>query len=804
MIGQTLSHYRVLGKLGGGGMGVIYEAEDLKLGRHVALKFLPEDVHADPATLERLRREARAASSLQHPNICTIHDIDEQDGRLFLVMELLEGETLKDRLNAGPLPLEKTLELSIQIADALEAAHARGIVHRDIKPANIFVTRRGEAKLLDFGLAKLDPTGQPTPSAGASHLQTDIAAEHLTSPGTALGTVAYMSPEQARGEPLDHRTDLFSFGAVLYEMATGRQPFAGNTSAVIFDAIFHREPVPVTRANPDLPEELSRIIQHALEKDRELRYQSAAEIRADLKRLRRDSESGRTSAADPAALAGLPRTRPRWRKIAAGAAAIAILVAAAGWWIAHRRTSPAGRQGQVTIAVLPFQNLGGDASNDYLRLALPDEVVTTLSYVPSLAIRPFAATRKFAKGDVDPQEAGRELRVADVLTGHFLKQGDRLHVTLEVVDTETNRILWRDTSSAAASDLIDLQKQISDRLRQGLFPLLGANANSGEAATRPRNPEAYDLYLRSTAIGRDPEPNKLAIPMLEKSVALDSSYAPAWNALGERYYYDGTYSNGGSPAIEKARAAYGRALQADPQLLAASTWLVGLQVEGGDLGGALEKSSALVRARPDSAPAHFNFSYVLRYAGLLEDSASECDAALALDPRNSNWRSCSVTFSLLGKYDRAIEFARLDGASQWAAIIELDIRVREGKRETALQLLPRVPDPMRERFGPCLSGADSGVEQKWKDAAPSMLAGRDPEPKYFQASLAAFCNQDEIALHLLRASVEGNFLAYPGMDRDPLFTRIRATPEFAAIRALAIERQRQIVEPWKANRPDRK
>src|SRR5262245_11495274 len=438
MIGQTVSHYRVIGKLGGGGMGVIYEAEDLKLGRHVALKFLPEDVTADPATLERLKREARAASALQNPHICTIHDIDEYEGKPFLVMELLDGESLKDRLNTGALPLEKTLELSIQVADALEAAHARGIVHRDIKPANIFVTRRGEAKLLDFGLAKLDVIHPSSAENGASELPTGIAPEHLTSPGTALGTVAYMSPEQARGEPLDQRTDLFSFGAVLYEMATGRQPFAGNTSAVIFDAIFHREPTPITRANPDLPEELSRIIQHALEKDRELRYQSAADVRADLKRLKRDSESGRVSAPEIAA-SRTPRSKKASWLLPVGAGVL-LVAAALGWWISHRRPAKSAAKVQRTIAILPFQNLSGDSSIDYLRLGLPDETATSLSYVPALAIRPFASSRKFSGPDTDPQAAGRELQVAEVVAGHVLKEGDRVQVTLEVVDTDTNRV----------------------------------------------------------------------------------------------------------------------------------------------------------------------------------------------------------------------------------------------------------------------------------------------------------------------------------------------------------------------------
>jgi TolB-like protein len=782
MIGQTVSHYRILGKLGGGGMGVVYEAEDLKLGRHVALKFIPENLAGDPKSLERFTREARAASLLNHPNICTIHGIEDNNGHPFIVMEKLEGESLKQCISGHAVETEKLLDISVQVADALAASHAKGIVHRDIKPANIFLTPTGQVKVLDFGLAKL------LHNVGTDSDHALAADNSLTAVGVIPGTAVYMSPEQARSEEIDFRSDLFSFGVVMYEMATGKKPFAGKNSLMTLDAVLHDKPVPPGELNPKVPVELEGIIGKAMEKDRKERYQSATQMKADLLQLKRETESGQVKSQ---LLSGRLRVASKtfdraggskwqfWLLLGTLALLMTVLAAVGAYWFKHR--SVANLEQANAIAVLPLQNMNGDFAVDYLRFALADELTSVLTYARSLDVRPSSVTRKYVALDLDPHKVGQELHVGKLLTGHFLRQGEQLTVTLEAIDVSSDRLLWETSVKAPVNDLISLQGQLSTQMQQGLLPALGAGGTLS-TASRPKSQEAYDLYLHSLALPHDPGPNKDAIAVLEHVVGVDPDYAPAWEALGQRCYYDSIYGGGGEQMFQRSNAAYERALSLDPNRVGAASSLITNRVERGELGRAYDAAKDLVQRRPQSADAHFALSYVLRYAGMQEQATQECDAARSLDPGNFNFRSCAWAFLQVGKTDRALDFIHLDAGSEWAKWVTVYVHLAEGnvvRARESLKDVAKTPYYHRELLAACTQAQrPADLDRIVRETEASVMTELDPEEWYRIGSLMAYCGQKDAALRLLKSAVQQNYCAYSALLEDPLLKDLRKDTAF--------------------------
>ena len=798
MIGLTVSHYRILEKLGGGGMGVVYKAEDLRLGRHVSLKFLPEELSKDSQAIERFQREARAASSLNHPHICTIYDVDQYEGQNFIVMEFLEGQTLKHRIMGKPIDLERVPEYGYQMADALEAAHAKAIIHRDIKPANIFLTDRGQVKLLDFGLAKLLPerkgAGRAKQAAAAFGVTTQDA--HLTSDGVALGTVAYMSPEQVRGQELDERTDLFSLGLVLYEMSTGQRAFTGNTSGVIFDAILNRPPTPPGRLNPTIPIQLENIIAKALEKDRELRYRTASDLRADLQRLKRDTDSARALPFTPGQ-ASRQKLRRYWPHFVWGGV-LAVLLLLFGMNVGNLRDRVFDGTSQSrieSIAVLPFANLGNDPKTEYLSDGITESLINSLSQLPNLAVMSRNTVFRYKGQATDPQKVGRDLHVRAILTGRLIQTGDELLISVNLEDVENSRQLWGEQYNRKLSNLVSVQQEIAGDIYGRLRPRLAGEEKKLLAKRPTENVEAYQLYLQGLFYWNKwtQADFKKAADYFTQAVQKDPRYALSYAGLADTYSLlgDAGYLPP-SEAWPKAKAAAMQALDIDDALAEAHTSL-GLVREHfeWDWAGAEQEFRRAIELNPNSATAHHWYGAYLANMGRSDQGLRETKKAQELDPLSLIINTSLGWQLYVARHnDQAAEQLRkvLDIDAKFAPARRMleEVYAEMGKqkeavaeREKILSLSgsPELAASIEEDF---FKAGYKGVLQSWLDGLTE-ISKHGYVSSYSIAQAYMRMGEKEKAFGWLEKAYEEHDSGLVSLAVEPMFDAVRPDPRFRDI-----------------------
>ena len=800
--GTRLAHYEIISILGSGGMGEVYLAQDMRLGRKVAIKLLLPDLTLDERGLRRFEHEAQAASALNHPNILTIYEFGQAEGLRFIVSEYIEGITLRYKMAAGRMELHTAVDIAIQMASALAAAHASGIVHRDIKPDNVIVRNDGLVKVLDFGIAKLTQKG------GADRSGLTLTSTS-SQPGMVVGTAKYMSPEQARGVEVDGRSDIFSLGSVMYEMVTGRSAFGGETASDVMAEILKVEPPPVEFA-PEVPQEIGRIIGKALRKDRETRFQAVGDLLIDLQDFKKESEfqaklqrstgaqaarigSGSRTPARPV----LPKRRPRkwlWQL-----AALLVAIAAIGYFYVRRSNPPITPARPHSLAILPFRNLKQDPQTDFLGFSLADAIITKLGYVNALTIRPSSSIDKYRNQIIDPKQVAAELDVDTLLTGSFIKDGDDLRITAQLIDAKLDKILWRDSIDVKYDKLLTVQDRVSQQIIKELELNLSPREAENLKPEKPISAVAYEYYLRGIDLYSLNE-FSAAIEMLQKSTAVEPSYAPSWAHLGRAYTTNASLQFGGREDYGKAQAAYEKAIALNPALVEPRIYMANLLTDTGRVEQAVPLLRSVLRDSQNNAEAHWELGYAYRFGGMLEESVAESEKARHIDPLVKINSSAMNSYLYLGEYQKflqslpAKDFVYITfyrGFGEYY-LHNLDEAAKDFDRA-----FEKDPSSLPANVGKALSDSikhDNAAGVELLRHTQSRIEERgvsDAEGIYKVAQAYAVLGDKVSALQMLRYSVDGGFFCYPYFVGDPLLQSLHDDPEFQTLVSQARHRSEQ-------------